>query len=171
MSKMLPVPMINGLDELLAIVKNDMKATDYLNQMKKLKADIKRNLIAYKNHNDADTRISEAEHYKSEAEMFREEALAAKTKTFASIAKRQKAIRLRETKATMEEKLLKELLDQIHRGQHNLDLQKKAFEARLENFEQKKEANKQDLIAQRKNLDKREVELEKKYKTIAELFG
>lgn len=170
MSKMLPVPMINGLDELLAIVKNDMKATDYLNQMKKLQAAIKRNLVAYKKHNDADTRLSEAEHYKSEAEMFRDEALAEKTKTFESISKRQKAVRLRETKVAMEEKVLHELQGQLQRAQHNFDLQKKIFDTRMVEFKDEKEASAQDLLIQRKNLDEREAVLARKYKTISELF-
>lgn len=102
MGKMLPVPAINGLTELLGIVNDDSKIKKHLLALKELKDAVVENLSLYARQGEIELYESNANAMHAEAMLIKEDAEALQERAKKSFTKRRKV--LREAEAMVAEK-------------------------------------------------------------------
>ncbi len=165
------VPMIGGLEELLAIVRDDNKITKYLKQMQDLRDSIAKNLVAYEHHSDLDTRERAVQSIYTAAEAFRDDANIAAEKSIKSINVRRKNLKQLEEHVQKAEKDLKE-------RQKGFDAACKTFAENSSEFKEHHAISVKDMEAKEKSLDgllvaldAREAELNTKLTKLKEMFG
>jgi len=171
MGKMLPVPAINGLVELLEIVRDDNKITKYLKQMQELNDNIVENLAAYVKHNDLDMREVAVKNMESASMIILQAAEDDKAEIYNDIKLRRKNLHKLQ-KATMKgEKDLRE-------RQSTLNTQLETFGEAQDVWKTLSTATDKDQAELTKNLnrceaylEKRETEFKDKIDQLKEMFG
>lgn len=93
MSKMISVPQIGGLTELLALVKDNSAVAKHLRAMSDLRDAIAKNLTAYSKHKALDKREREAEAMYTEASLLLADAKDTRKRVDARVATQRKNAR------------------------------------------------------------------------------
>ena len=170
MGKVLPVPSINGLDELLAIVSNDTKVAKYLREMKKLRDSIVKNLEAYTKHDTADQRLREADVMHKTILKIQEDNCEEKLRMDKSFQRRNKAAKKREDEVEASEKLAYEQWEILVDMELEHSKEVADFRSRSEIFEKESRAIKLHIDEDKTKLIKREDKLALKFQKLSELF-
>jgi len=171
MGKMVPVPQIGGLEELLNLVREDNKITKYLNQMQDLRDSIVENLAAYEKHNDLDMRTRDVVNAEAAAGIATGVAQDLKEKADKSIALKRKNLQKREDKLAAGEKDLMQQKDTLREGMMKYDGRCRNLESAQEKFDDYKSITTKDLEQTAKGFAEREADLENKLATLKKLFG
>lgn len=170
MGKMLPVPSINGLDELLSIVNNESKIAEYLRKMRELRASIKENLEVYSKHDTADQRLREADVMHEAILKIQKDNREEKLRMDKSFQRRRKAVKKQEADMNASEKLLKEQWDVLHKMQQAYAKEALELKEKSEIFENESRMTKLHIEEEKAKLTKRKDLLALKFQKLSELF-
>lgn len=139
MGKMIPVPEINGLEELLLLVKDDSAIKKHLQLMQELRDAIAENLDAYKKHKNADRRLEAIALTEDKVALMVSDAELLKAKVDKSCGVKRKNIKKLEVQIANAEIKLKQKQKVLERKQHEyIDNLTELYKS-IEHFEKNKE--------------------------------